>query len=344
MKTITEFILNALFGYWDRYQGQLPYNLNWQSKLGLHEAKFLRQNPIILCDIGASNVAPPELAPFYPHIVYHAFDADKEECERLDSLSHPYRQFCVFPYFIGRNKQRTFFYLYKDRMQSSVYLPGKRYKDLYGGENFTVDKRVEVWASSLEEVYIENGLELPDILKIDTQGSELEILCGAGEILNNACMVEVEVEFLEMYKGQSLFHEVLKFMTEKGFELLYLNRVFEQRRQVFSGQSRGQVTWGDALFGRREDCLTDFSRERLVKYFLLLVNYGHIDFAYHLTQLYPEIDAKLPNIKFNLSQRTNKIKLKHAFFRQLDRFILLLLHFRKYNQLDYDSDRNWPIR
>ena len=139
-------------------------------------------------------------------------------------------------------------------------------------------------------------------------------------------MVEVEVEFLEMYEGQPLFHDVLKFMMENGFELLYLNRVFAQRNQFFSGQTRGQIIFADALFGRREDYLSNLSTDRLIKFILLLINYGHIDFAYHLMKLYPRTGKELPSLNLYFYARGNKIK--RMLLSQIDKLILLLLFLR----------------
>jgi len=344
MKPTYKFLLNALFKYPNHYQAILPYNLNWQIKLSPQETNFLLHNPLVICDVGARGSAPEELAPFASYIIYHAFDADKEECDRLNTLSHLYYKFHAFPYFIGKSTQKIIFNLYKERGDSSIYKPGMRFKDLFRGDSFAVEREVEVTSSSLNEAYLKEAIELPNFLKLDTQGSELEILLGADKILSNTSMVEIEVEFLEIYEGQPLFPDVLKFMNEKGFELLYLNRVFEQRKTVFEGQSRGQLAFGDALFGRREDCLSNFSKERLVKYILLLINYGHIDFAYHLLMQYPEINKEFPQLNRIFSARNRGSRLKRGIISQLDKLILLLLHLRKYNQLLSDSDRSWPIR
>ena len=69
-------------------------------------------------------------------------------------------------------------------------------------------------------------------------------------------MVECEVEFYEMYDGQKLAHDILKKMHFLGFEMLYLNRVFASSKN-FEGISRGQITFGEILFG--------LSRERALK-------------------------------------------------------------------------------
>ena len=45
-------------------------------------------------------------------------------------------------------------------------------------------------------------------LKLDTQGSELAILEGAGRLLDDCLGIEVEVEFAPLYIGQPLFTDV----------------------------------------------------------------------------------------------------------------------------------------
>ena len=344
MKPASKYLFNAVVKFWNQYQAVLPYNLNWQISMGADEERFLAGNPLVLCDVGARGSAPEELTPFFKHLIYHAFEADKEECEHLNRSPHPYKAFSAFPYFIGKKSGRVIFNLYKRRGESSLFKPGKRFKQLFGGDRFAVEKEVEVVSASLDKVYRKEAIDLPDFLKLDTQGSELGILEGAESIVANACMVEVEVEFLEMYEGQPLFHDVLKFMSERGFELLYLNRVFGQRDPVFEGKSRGQLIFGDALFGRREDRLTKFSNARIVKYIILLINYGHIDFAYHLLTLHPAIREEFPALEKIAAGHKHGSKLKRFMLSQLDKLILLLLHARKYNQLSYDSDRSWPVR
>ena len=58
-----------------------------------------------------------------------------------------------------------------------------------------------------------------DFIKIDTQGSELDILEGSLDFLSRTVGIEVEMEFVEVYKGQPLFDEVNSFLTRNGFNL-----------------------------------------------------------------------------------------------------------------------------
>lgn len=57
----------------------------------------------------------------------------------------------------------------------------------------------------------------PCLLKIDTQGAELEVLDGATGILGEVDVVIIEVSFHQFRDGAPEFHEVVGRMSELGF-------------------------------------------------------------------------------------------------------------------------------
>ena len=56
-----------------------------------------------------------------------------------------------------------------------------------------------------------------DLLKLDTQGFELEVLRGALRLLATAEAAILEVSLIQINRGCPLLHEVLSFMDERGF-------------------------------------------------------------------------------------------------------------------------------
>lgn len=159
-------------------------------------------------------------------------------------------------------------------------------------------------------------------------------------------MVEVEVEFLETYRGQKLFPDVMNLMLDQGFELFHLNRVFAQRRG-FAGRAKGQLIFGDALFVRREDKIAHFTAGQLLKFITLLINYGYLDMAQHLSA-----DRRIGAADHDLVARAigrsngrwSLQVLRDRINPWIDRLALLTLHLRRHNGLGFDSDRSWPIR
>lgn len=139
-----------------------------------------------------------------------------------------------------------------------------------------------------------------DVIKVDTQGSELGILEGSRACLGSSViMAEVEVSFFHRYEGQALFCDITGFMAEQGFELLDLYRLKRYRRansfgvgnmSLGGGQRAGRLAYGDAIFFLREDLLLarieaaspDDAEALALKAVLALLIYGKPDMAAYL--------------------------------------------------------------
>jgi FkbM family methyltransferase len=82
-------------------------------------------------------------------------------------------------------------------------------------------------------------------LKLDVQGYEMEVLGGSVSSLSKVATVEVEVAFEPLYEGQPSMAEILRYLDEHGFQLVWLERSLLEPRTGFALQ-------GDALFRRRK--------------------------------------------------------------------------------------------
>ena len=54
-------------------------------------------------------------------------------------------------------------------------------------------------------------------LKIDTQGSEMDVLRGAENVLNQCIAIEFESAIKPMYTGETLHYELANWLVKKGF-------------------------------------------------------------------------------------------------------------------------------
>jgi FkbM family methyltransferase len=80
-------------------------------------------------------------------------------------------------------------------------------------------RRYEQEVRSLDSYALEHALPPAHLLKLDVQGYELDILKGAAEVLSKTKAVICEVSFVEIYRRQCLFAELVEFMNQKNFSV-----------------------------------------------------------------------------------------------------------------------------
>jgi FkbM family methyltransferase len=73
---------------------------------------------------------------------------------------------------------------------------------------------------TLDTVVTHNKWPLPDLIKIDAQGAELDILNGALHCLSHANDVILEAQTVDYNAGAPKIDEIEAFMRERGFELV----------------------------------------------------------------------------------------------------------------------------
>ena len=124
----------------------------------------------------------------------------------------------------------------------------------------------------------------PDLLSLDTQGSELQILEGArNTIVRRVVAVIVEVEFIELYKNVSRFGDVAQFLENMGFHFARFIDVINAQpsRQPVGCRSDGFAVAADALFLRKIKSIGQPDRDYMLeKLAFASVLFGHLDHAF----------------------------------------------------------------
>jgi FkbM family methyltransferase len=102
--------------------------------------------------------------------------------------------------------------------------------------------REEVEVRTLDGI---NSYKPPFFLKIDTEGSELDILRGSVATLRNTLMVLAEASVLARHEGGARLSDLIGFMAEQGFELFDLPAMEQDR-------PGGRLLYVDAAFARTD--------------------------------------------------------------------------------------------
>jgi FkbM family methyltransferase len=131
-----------------------------------------------------------------------------------------------------------------DDLAGSSFLPDVDENQLQAG------KQREVDIITIDSLLVKYNLNIPDLVKLDIQGFELEALRGATSLFGNTELFIMEVSLFSFddMPGMPIFREVIEFMGERGYEIYdipgYLRRPFDG--------ALGQV---DLAFARREGIL-----------------------------------------------------------------------------------------
>jgi len=151
--------------------------------------------------------------------------------------------------------------------KSSSILPmGGASKEFYPWLNFT--EKVEVPSTTVSQFMKDEGLKEVDFVHMDVQGAELLVLAGAD--LNTIKAIWLEVEVVELYKGQPLRSDIEKFFRQKGFIKLiekFSNATGDQfwiQKKVFDASSSLTST---LLLNRARNILFNWPKRQM--YFFL---------------------------------------------------------------------------
>ncbi len=104
----------------------------------------------------------------------------------------------------------------------------------------------EIAIRRLDDMVRELGVPLGRhvLLKIDTQGYELEVLKGAEKTVAAAGVIQTEMSFQPLYGGQPLFHDVYAYLVGRGFTVFDIV-------PGFSDPHSGRLLQADGIFVRQ---------------------------------------------------------------------------------------------
>jgi FkbM family methyltransferase len=260
-------------------------------KVGTNLAHFLSGIDLKLVDIGARGEALPDLMILAPYSHLFACEPETKAYQLLSGnrKSEFWRELTLIREAIASVSEKSLLHVTRHPGYSSLLLPdpqifGKYFTD----DGFDVVSTEEVLTISLDYASEKYNFVDACFVKIDTQGSELDILRSGENLLQSAVAgIYIEAEFQPFYKGQPLFSDVDAYLRSLGFSLfdLYKSclRRANHRPDIYS---RRQVVWGHALY-LKEIPSKHNSILELSRLLALAIAFEHYDFAFDLIKLEP---------------------------------------------------------
>jgi FkbM family methyltransferase len=174
-----------------------------------------------------------------PHI--HAFEPSRKTFEQL-ALRQFGDRVSLHNYAMAERPVRRELIRYASSDLSS-FLPlasdaENRFREMPIDTTEIVDVR------TVDAFVAEAGLTVVDLLKIDTQGTDLDVLRGASAALQSGIVrhVMVEINFVRMYEGQNDALDVVQYLRARGLHLVdFYEKVYQANT----------LAWCTALFSRR---------------------------------------------------------------------------------------------
>lgn len=149
----------------------------------------------------------------FPLTKIHAFEPIPQYQEKyLQNCADP-NQFTLHKVGVGNSNKREKFNFAGH--SSSFFEVSNALVEMFPNEKKSAEITVEM--VRLDDYVSNQNLPLPELMKLDVEGFELEVLKHAVNCLQHSQFVILEVSFLERHIGQPLFHEVVQFMAEHRF-------------------------------------------------------------------------------------------------------------------------------
>jgi len=259
---------------------------------GTRLAKRFQSEPLGLIDVGSLGGVHPVAEPAAALIQALCFEPDEEAfraLERQYATQAPYAAVKLMRDALGGTHSTSRdLYVAKVPTNTSLLEPNPRFISRYRAERFLVDRVIKVATRPLDDVA---PPPFGEIIKLDTQGSEHEILEGGKRLLDERCVaVFCEVEFFQVYREQKTLSDIDVLLRRHGFALYGVYPHYRSTKSLEPAREHTEerLMWADAVFFK--DPFDDLNAGKTLSPraidCLILAAWltGFYDFAIELTQ------------------------------------------------------------
>lgn len=234
--------------------------------------------PCLCIDVGAS---------YFPHFKWDLFlrssatqwiavEPNESNLGYIDAWNHPAKVRTVTTGLSERGGRQTLYVTHVDSGSSllePVIQPGMQHRITRAAMDYLFPVRpVEIDTITLSDVIGMGHANVPVLVKLDTQGTELSILRGAANWLAENRIVGIEMESTllaqPIMKGSGKFWEACQYLEQAGFELLDINPIqATSRLEKPHPSGKRFLNECDAVFALRRDVVQSMAVDYRVALF-----------------------------------------------------------------------------
>lgn len=184
-------------------------------------AKYLPNNPVILEAGAFDGTDTLILKKLWPHSIIHAFEPHPliylDLAKKVAGIND------IHTYELGLANHSGSAAFYESTENGKPFMSGSLIEPkehLKHAPSVLFDNKIDINVTTIDHWAKQQKLDHVDFMWLDLQGSELEVMKAAPEIMRTVKAIMVEVEFVEAYKDQPQYLEVRHWLEAQGFELI----------------------------------------------------------------------------------------------------------------------------
>lgn len=278
--------------------------------------------PKLICfDVGARN-GLKDLRSLSRSISLYSFEPNLQDNDSLiNGKGNEYTEFHLIKKGLYSSPGTYNFYLMANPSMSSMHKPDEKILSEYFNsinefkewrKQLNIIGETKVETITIDDFVKERGINFIDYLKLDTQGTELEILKGAENSLKEKKIgvIKTEFAFISLYQNQPTFTQIDQYLNSHGYKLITCEFNYDQ--SYFSRKHGEKPKWG--IGGDAYYCINSEGTDETEKILRMGVVLGALGFISNSANFFNAISISEEEQKqFFKSTQIRDIKQKIKF-------------------------------
>ena len=156
---------------------------------------------------------------FFPDAEVHAFEPLNKHIQQFETNTKKLQNVELYSYCLGNENTFSTINISSFSDSSSIMNATPLEFQQFGIKKI---KEEQIEIKRLDDLIDNKVLPVPDIIKLDVQGFELEVLKGIRKYINHINYLIVEVSFKEYYYDQPLFLDIANYLSGNKFNIYAL--------------------------------------------------------------------------------------------------------------------------